>query len=194
MKADKSQSQPSNERPQPPPAAENSATAQIAFPENPPPGSLIVPPAGQPSGGTGLRLGGNTGLPILAGWKDGFFLASENRDFVLRVTGQIQADEHSYLNDKDQVDTDSFFLRRARFGIEADMAKYYEFRFLPDFALGKTVIQDCYMNVHYWNEFQFEIGKFKQPVSYEQLIQDRFVPTLERSMFDQLVPSRTKAP
>src|SRR5439155_23742992 len=33
-------------------------------------------------------------------------------------------------------------------------------------------------------------GKFKQPVSYEQLIQDRFVPTLERSMIDQLVPAR----
>src|SRR5262249_40059011 len=38
--------------------------------------------------------------------------------------------------------------------------------------------------------FQVEAGKFKQPVSYEQLIQDRFVPTLERSIIDQLVPSR----
>ena len=37
---------------------------------------------------------------------------------------------------------------------------------------------------------QFETGKFKQPVSYEQLIQDRYVPTMERSMIDQLVPAR----
>ena len=35
-----------------------------------------------------------------------------------------------------------------------------------------------------------EAGKFKQPVSYEQLIQDRFVPTMERSLIDQLVPAR----
>jgi phosphate-selective porin OprO/OprP len=38
--------------------------------------------------------------------------------------------------------------------------------------------------------FQIEGGRFKQPFSYEQMIQDRFVPTLERSLFDQLVPQR----
>ena len=72
------------------------------------------------------------------------------------------------------------------------MAKYYEFRLLPDFA-GSSIsksITDAYMNVHYWDEFQFEAGKFKQPFSYEQLIQDRYVPTMERSMMDQLVPQR----
>jgi phosphate-selective porin OprO/OprP len=46
------------------------------------------------------------------------------------------------------------------------------------------------MNVHYWDAFQVEVGKFKQPFSYEQLVQDRFVPTAERSIFDQLVPAR----
>ena len=74
---------------------------------------------------------------------------------------------------------DSFLIRRARLGIEATMANYYEFRLLPDFA-GTTVsksITDAYMNVHYWDQFQFEIGKFKQPFSYEDLIQDRYVPT-----------------
>ena len=72
------------------------------------------------------------------------------------------------------------------------MLNYYEFRLLPDFA-GSTIsksITDAYLNIHYWDEFQFEAGKFKQPFSYEQLIQDRFVPTMERSMMDQLVPQR----
>jgi phosphate-selective porin OprO/OprP len=126
----------------------------------------------------------------VAGWKDGFFLQSKNKDFMLRITGQIQADYRAYLNDSDQFDVDTFFLRRARFGLEATMFQYYDFRFLPDFGQGKAVIQDSYMNIHYWDEFQFEVGKFKQPVSYEQLIQDRFVPTLERSLIDQLVPAR----
>ena len=86
----------------------------------------------------------------------------------------------------------TFLIRRARLGIEATMANYYEFRLLPDFA-GTTVsksITDAYVNVHYWDEFQFEVGKFKQPFSYEQLIQDRYVPMMERSMMDQLVPQR----
>src|SRR5262249_36723887 len=83
-------------------------------------------------------------------------------------------------------------------GVEADLAQYYEFRLLPDFSNGQspsnttasTRIQDAYMNVHYWDCFQVEAGKFKQPFSYEQLIQDRFVPTAERSLIDQLVPAR----
>jgi len=72
------------------------------------------------------------------------------------------------------------------------MMDYYEFRLLPDFAGSSTAksITDAYLNVHYWDAFQLEIGKFKQPFSYEELIQDRYVPTMERSMIDQLTPQR----
>jgi phosphate-selective porin OprO/OprP len=135
----------------------------------------------------------------LAGWseKRGFYLRSADDRFNLRVTGQIQADYRAFLDERDYTDIDSFLVRRARLGIEADMFTYYEFRLLPDFSNRQsptspatTVIQDAYLNVHYWDAFQVEAGKFKQPCSYEQLIQDRFVPTLERSMIDQLVPQR----
>ena len=132
------------------------------------------------------------GLPEgqVAGWNNGFFIQSPDREFIMRFTGQIQTDYRGFLKSADTTDINEFLLRRARFGIEANVAQYYEFRFLPDFGQGKTVIQDCYMNVHYWDEFQFEVGKFKEPVSYEQLIQDRYVPTMERSMIDQFVPAR----
>ena len=72
------------------------------------------------------------------------------------------------------------------------MLDYYEFRLLPDFAGSPTAksIADAYLNVHYCEWFQIEIGKFKQPFSYEELIQDRYVPTMERSMIDQLTPQR----
>jgi len=135
----------------------------------------------------------------LAGWdeKEGFFLRSEDKKFSLRLTGQIQGDYRAFLDGRDYTDVDTFLVRRARLGIEANMFSYYEFRLLPDFsnaqapgAPGQTRIQDAYLNIHYWDAFQVEIGKFKQPFSYEQLIQDRFVPTLERSIFDQLVPAR----
>ncbi len=127
---------------------------------------------------------------VTAGWNNGFFLQSPDQQFILRITGQIQTDYREYMGKGDNTDIDNFLLRRARLGIEADVAKYYEFRFLPDFGQGQAKIQDSYLNVHYWDAFQFEGGKFKQPVSYEQLIQDRYVPTNERSLIDQLVPAR----
>lgn len=149
----------------------------------------------QPEGGpeaavTGEGSGGDLESPILAGWRDGFFLKSADGAFVLRITGQIQTDYRAFLNDADAVDIDTFLLRRARLGIEADMFQYYEFRFMPDWGQGQAVIQDCYLNIHYWDACMVEVGKFKQPLSYEQLIQDRFVPTVERSMIDQLTPQR----
>jgi phosphate-selective porin OprO/OprP len=157
--------------------------------------------------------GGSMAFPAIsnsAGGKEGFYIQSPDKSCLLRITGQIQADFRGFLNDVDTSTTgnanvagspagstvtgspDTFLIRRARLGIEATMLNYYEFRLLPDFA-GSTIsksITDAYLNIHYWDEFQFEAGKFKQPFSFEQLIQDRFVPTMERSMMDQLVPQR----
>jgi phosphate-selective porin OprO/OprP len=155
--------------------------------------------SGGGTGGSGSASGGSSSSGsrgLTAGWiNDQFILQSADKKFLLRITGQIQVGERNFLERADAVDVDTFQLRRARFGLEADMFKYYEFRFLPDFGTGylgtsPVRVQDGYMNVHYWDAFQFEIGKFKQPFSYEQLIQDRYIPTIERSMFDQLVPQR----
>jgi phosphate-selective porin OprO/OprP len=182
-------------------------SAQQGQPEAPAPGPLgsspSPPDAGGERGGPAANVtpGGSPtgesardGAPGGArggGRSDYFTLRPRGDDsLVLRLTGQIQADYRPYLLPGDQTDIDTFFLRRARFGLEADLLKQYEFRFLPDYGQGKTAIQDSYLNLHYWDGLQFEVGKFKQPVSYEQLIQDRFVPTVERSMIDQLVPSR----
>ena len=127
---------------------------------------------------------------IPAGWDNGFFIQSEDKTYSLRITGQIQGDYREFVRSGDTTDIDNFLVRRARLGIEATVAKFYEFRLLPDFGQASPTIQDAYLNIHYWDEFQIEIGKFKQPLSYEQLIQDRFVPTVERSIIDQLVPAR----
>jgi phosphate-selective porin OprO/OprP len=126
----------------------------------------------------------------VAGWKDGFFIQSTDKQYILKLTGQIQADYRAFLNSADTTDLDTFFLRRARFGLEATVFDAWEFRFLPDFGQGQTHIQDSYLNVHYVDWLQLTVGKFKQPVSYEELIQDRFVPTLERSIIDQIMPAR----
>jgi phosphate-selective porin OprO/OprP len=156
----------------------------VGQPATPP--AVAAPLADQPIGVT--LPADNPG--VHAGWDNGFFIRSADKAYLLRITGQIQSDYRGFLDAHDQTDVDQFLLRRARFGIEATVFEHYEFRFLPDFGLGKTDIQDSYLNVHYWDALQFEVGKFKQPFSYEQLIQDRFVPTLERSMIDQIVPAR----
>jgi phosphate-selective porin OprO and OprP len=148
----------------------------------------IVPPESSAFNPIGSE-GGPSALDFQEPFK-GFYIESADKAFSLRITGQVQLDYREYLNTKDKTDIDTFLLRRARFGLEATIAKYYEFRFLPDFGQGTTIVQDAYMNAHWWDALQLEVGRFKQPISYEQLIQDRYVPTLERSLMDQLVPQR----
>ena len=126
----------------------------------------------------------------LAGWDDGFILRSADDHFKLKITGQVQADYRHYQNDTDTGDINTFLVRRARLGIEATVWENYELRLLPEFGQGNPRIVDSFVNVHYWDEFQFEAGKFKQAFSLEHLIQDRFVPTIERSIIDQLGPQR----
>ncbi len=160
----------------------------VAPPEKPQtPPSPPSPPDSSKEGGAEKK---KDDAPKVAGWDNGFFLRSADKAYQLRITGQIQGDSRSYVNTGDRVDIDAFSVRRARLGIEATVFDHYEFRFLPDFGNGQTRVQDAYGNVHYVDWLQFEAGKFKQPFSYEQLVQDRFVPTMERSLIDQLVPAR----
>lgn len=150
------------------------------------PGTDYGPPSFLPAPVANPRLA----TPPFSGMDEVFTLHSDDGQHTLRITGQIQADYHDYPRHGDTTDLDEFLLRRARLGIEGDLFQYYEYRILSDFGDGKVVMQDCFINIHYWDEFQFMAGKFKEPVSYEELVQDRFVPTVERSIIDQLTPAR----
>ena len=172
--------------PAPPVDAADSAVypASAMFPDSV---TSSLPP--RPTEREGIHTGG---FPM-AGWNKGFYLRSDDDSYELHITGQLQADYRGFMDDVDTATSpDTFLIRRARLGIEGTVFKYCEFRLLPDFA-GSSVtksIADAYVNIHYWDALQLEMGKFKQPFSYEQLIQDRYVPTMERSMIDQLVPQR----
>jgi phosphate-selective porin OprO/OprP len=169
------------------PAGESAAAAPGAFSAADPDQVPGTPP---PAGPAKPEKESLPGTPRVAGWDNGFFLQSPDKAFLFRITGQIQADYRDFLNSDDRTDIDTFLVRRARLGIEATMFNYYEFRLLPDFGGSSPQITDAYLNIHYWDALQLETGKFKQPLSYEQLIQDRYVPTMERSLIDQLVPAR----
>lgn len=151
------------------------------------PVSSSIPP--RPTEREGIHTGG---FP-LSGWNEGFYLRSDDQSYELHITGQLQADYRGYLQDLDtNTSPDTFLIRRARLGIEATVLQYYEFRLLPDFAQSSITksITDGYGNVHYWDALQVEMGKFKQPFSYEELIQDRYTPFMERSLIDQMTPQR----
>ena len=127
---------------------------------------------------------------VLAGWQDGFFLQSPNGDFKLKLRGYTQADARFFPFDSGDTGNDSFFLRRVRPIFEGTVYKYFDFRIMPDFGGGTTVLQDAYMDVKYFPYASFRAGKFKEPVSLERLQSGAELTFIERSIFDNLVPNR----
>ncbi len=80
-----------------------------------------------------------------AAGRDGFSLRSADGNFQLRVRGYVQADYRGFLDDDERPATDTFILRRVRPIFEGTLYKIFDFRLMPDFGGGQTVLQDAYL-------------------------------------------------
>src|SRR2546421_9755822 len=120
--------------------------------------------------------------PRLAAGQDGFSFSSADTNFLLRVGAHLQADGRFYLGDHIPIN-DTFLLRRVRPIFEGTIFKNYDYRLMLDFGANTgtaNTVQDAYVNVHYWPQFQIQIGKFKPPVGLERLQSDVNVRFIER--------------
>src|SRR5262249_31741846 len=90
--------------------------------EKSPDGKAEILPDGQKSEGKpdGERPSEKAKNP-LAGWDNGFYLRSEDKRFQLKFTGQMQTDYRQFIDQPDFTDINTFLIRRARLGIEANV-------------------------------------------------------------------------
>lgn len=130
---------------------------------------------------------------VLAGWQDGFFLQSPDGDYQLKLRGLIHADARVFPFESGDTGTDSLFLRRVRPIFEGKVAKYFDFRIMPDFAGGTTTLLDAYGRVTYFPAAQLTAGKFKSPLSLERLQSANALTFIERSIANSLAPNREVA-
>src|SRR5579862_8448931 len=87
----------------------------------------------------------------------------------LHIGGLLQTETRNFLHDDARLYLNDLVLRRARIDINGTVANWVDFRILPDFGLGATVIQDAWIDVHYHTDaIRLQIGKFKEPVGLEQ--------------------------
>lgn len=122
--------------------------------------------------------------------KDGFSIKSADGKYAVRLKGLIQTDGRFFLRDSANPATNTFFLRRARPILEATVGKYLEFRLMPDFGQGTTVLFDGYSDIKISPAFAVRVGKFKEPVDLERLQSASDVVFAERSLATNLAPNR----
>jgi len=130
-------------------------------------------------------------MPVVSVSQKGFQLESpdEGKSYKLRIGGYFQTDGRFYLSQTKPTGSE-FLMRRVRPILEGTVGQFYDFRIMPDFGQGTTVLYDAYADIHYLPEFRVRIGKFKPVVGLERLQGSPNLKFVERSLPTDLVPNR----
>ena len=120
----------------------------------------------------------------------GFTVQSADGANNVKLRGVLHVDGRALLSDDDTIVDDQFLLRRVRPIVEGTVGGIYDFRFTPDFAQGRTVIQDAYVTGRFAPGFQLTAGKFKAPIGLERLQSANDIRFVERAYPTQLVTNR----
>jgi phosphate-selective porin len=127
----------------------------------------------------------------LAGWdKNHAFLRSADGNFETQFVGYGQLDFRGYQSGDAPPNT--FLVRRVRLGVEGKIHRYYDYKLEADLAdTAGTVLRDFFVRVHRIDELQLSFGQFRVPISQEEIRSDAFQDFIERSMVNNLAPSRS---
>ncbi len=128
--------------------------------------------------------------PIAGAGANGFSLTSPDGDFNLKVRAHFQADGRFFAGDAADTSASTFAIRVARLLFEGTLARYFDFRLMPDFAGGRLVLQDAYMDARFLPQIKLRVGKFKTPFGLERLQQEVNLSLVERALPNNLVPNR----
>jgi len=120
----------------------------------------------------------------------GFALRSADSKNQLRLRGVLHFDGRNLTNDDPNGTTDTWQATRVRPIVEGTVGGIYDFRFMPDFGQGRTVIQDAYVTGRFKPGFQVTAGKFKAPVGLERLQSANDIRFVARAFPTGLAPNR----
>ncbi len=127
---------------------------------------------------------------VVSAGSKGFSLKSADGKNQLRLRGTLHLDGR-YLEGEDPGGaTDSWQATRVRPIFEGTIAEIYDFKFMPDFGQGRTVIQDAHVTARFNPGFQLTAGKFKSPVGLERLQSSNDMRWVQRGYPTSLVPNR----
>jgi len=131
--------------------------------------------------------------PLTAGWNgEHFFIKSPDGQFSISPYGYVDTDYRAYKGDG--APSDTFLVRRARFGFQGNYGSHFDFALLTDAnSTTGAIVRDVYLNVRIRPEFQFQAGQFKEPFAQETGIGATNLDFVERGLQALLYPSAVTA-
>jgi phosphate-selective porin OprO/OprP len=128
-------------------------------------------------------------LPLTAGWNgEHFYIKSPDGQFSISPYGYVDTDYRAYKGDG--APSDTFLIRRARFGFQGIYGSHFDYAILTDAnSTTGAIVRDVYLNVRIRPEFQFQAGQFKEPFAQETGIGATNLDFVERGLQALLYPS-----
>ncbi len=121
------------------------------------------------------------------GYKNGFFISSEDGEFGLRLGGRLTSRYTAFTSETPL--EDQFSVKRARLETEATLMDYYLLRLQVEFADASkptssysVKLKDGYIDVNYFPEARLRIGQFKVPFSFEALQSHKYLDFVDLSL------------
>ena len=130
------------------------------------------------------------GAPKITASASRFQIGSADGANFVRLRGTLHADARTYGGESVPETADTFILRRARPTLEGTFGNIFDFKFMPDFAGGRSVIVDAYVAARFNPSAIVTVGKFKPPVGLERLQSSADIRFIERALPTALVPNR----
>jgi phosphate-selective porin OprO/OprP len=128
--------------------------------------------------------------PLVVKWNNGLDIGTADGANDFQIGTLIELDGRFVPDDPLHEVTDTFVMRRVRPIFQGRAMKYFEFRLMPDFGNGQTVLFDAYFDVRFTRTFRLRFGKDKTPLGLEQLYADFSLLLPERTLVTNLVPNR----
>ena len=126
---------------------------------------------------------------VVEAGRDGFYFRSSENNFQLKIGGYFQADSR-FFTGHGQVEANTFVLRRVRPVFTGVFYKNIEFRLMPDWGVGTSVLQDLHLDFRFFPKASIRFGKFKAPFSLERLQSATDLTFIERGFPNNLAPNR----
>jgi phosphate-selective porin OprO/OprP len=127
---------------------------------------------------------------VVSAGPKGFSLKSADGKNQLRLRGTLHLDYRNISGTDPGGTFDTFVATRVRPIFEGTFANIFDFKFMPDFGQGRTVIQDAYVNARFTQGSQLEVGKFKAPIGLERLQSANDMRWVQRGFPTSLVTNR----
>jgi phosphate-selective porin OprO and OprP len=119
-----------------------------------------------------------------------FSIGTADGQSFVRFRGLVHVDGRHFEGDGTPGTSNQWLLRRVRPSIEGTFGGLFDFRIVPDFGGGRTVIQDAYVTARFRPYAAITVGKFKVPLGLERLQSANDTRFIERAFVTSLVPNR----